>query len=64
MSSVTTSTTVCPPADQPCSATVGVKTRIFAVPCGRYAASLYWLIAAPYRSTSVREARSSVATWR
>ena len=32
MSSVTTSTTVWPPADQPCSATVGVKTRMFAVP--------------------------------
>ena len=26
MSSVTTSTTVCPPADQPCSSSVGVKT--------------------------------------
>ena len=35
MSSVTTSTTVCPFADQPCSATVGVKTRTLAVPCGR-----------------------------
>ena len=47
MSSVTTSTTECPSADQPCSATVGVKTRTFAVPWGRYDASLYWLIAAP-----------------
>ena len=35
MSSVTTSTTVCPLADQPCSETVGVKTRTLAVPCGR-----------------------------
>jgi hypothetical protein len=35
MSSVTTSTTVWPSADQPCSLTVGVKTRTFAVPWGR-----------------------------
>ena len=35
MSSVTTSTTVCPPADQPCSARVGVNTWTRAVPCGR-----------------------------
>ena len=64
MSSVTTSTTLWPPADQPCSETVGVKTRTFAVPCGRYVASWYWLIAAPYRSTSLRSAMSSAATWR
>ena len=47
MSSVTTSTTVCPPADQPCSATVGVKTRNVRGALGRSVASLYWLIAAP-----------------
>ena len=38
MSSVTISTTVWP-VDQPCSSTVGVKTRTLAVPCGRCAAS-------------------------
>ena len=64
MSSVTTSTTVCPSADQPCSATVGVKTRMFAVPWGRFVAVLYWLIAAPNRSISVRASMSSAATWR
>ena len=32
MSSVTTSTTVCPPADQPLLRTVGVNTRTLAVP--------------------------------
>ena len=47
MSSVTTSTTVWPPAAQPCSDTVGVKTRMLAVPWGRWEASLYWLIAPP-----------------
>jgi hypothetical protein len=47
MSSVTTSTTVCPPADQPCSETVGVKIRMLAVPWGRLAASLYCAIAPP-----------------
>ena len=40
MSSVTTSTTECPPADQPCSLTAGVNTRTWAVPCGRVPASL------------------------
>ena len=40
MSSVTTSTTECALADQPCSETVGVKTRTCAVPCGRLVASL------------------------
>ncbi len=39
MSSVTTSTTLCPPADQPSSASVGVSTRTRAVPWGRSAAS-------------------------
>ena len=32
MSLVITPTTVCPPADQPLAATVGVKTRICALP--------------------------------
>ena len=35
MSSVTTSTTECPAADQPASAGPGVTTRTAAVPCGR-----------------------------
>ena len=47
MSSVTTSTTVCPLADHPCSDTVGVKTWMLAVPWGRDAAILNWLIAPP-----------------
>ena len=38
MSSVTTSTTEWPPADQPCSARVGVKTWTLAVPWGRISA--------------------------
>ena len=53
MSSVTTSTTVCPEA-QPCSSTVGVKTRTRAVPCGRFAASSRWEYAAPATSTGSR----------
>ena len=64
MSSVTTSTTVCPCADQPLSATVGVKTCTFALPCGRSPASLSWCMTAPNRSVSERSARSSGATWR
>ena len=40
MSSTTTSTTLWPPADQPCSASVGVMTCTLAVPCGRLPASL------------------------
>ena len=40
MSSTTTSTTLCPLADQPCSASVGVATRTCAVPWGRLVASL------------------------
>ena len=47
MSSVTTSTTECPPADQPCSASVGVKTRTLAVPCGRDSASWWCEARAP-----------------
>ena len=47
MSSVTTSTTEWPLADQPCSLTVGVNTRTCAVPCGRVPASLKWDARAP-----------------
>ena len=64
MSSVTTSTTVWPPADQPCSGTVGVNTRTRAVPCGRVCASLSWEASAPYTSTSPRSTTSSGATCR
>ena len=39
MSSVTTSTTVCPPADQPLPGTLGVNTLIAALPWGRSPAS-------------------------
>ena len=64
MSSVTTSTTVCPPADQPLTETLGVNTRTLAVPWGRSAASRSWAITAPYRSVASRSSRSSGATWR
>ena len=47
MSSMTTSTTEWPPADQPCSASVGVKTRTWAVPCGRLPASFQCEAIAP-----------------
>ena len=47
MSSVSTSTTVWPPADQPLTDTLGVKIRTLAVPCGRWVASLSWAITAP-----------------
>ena len=47
MSSVTTSTTVCPPADQPLTETLGVNTRTAALPCGRSAASRSSAITAP-----------------
>ena len=47
MSSTTTSTTECPPADQPCSLSVGVTTRTCAVPWGLLVASLYWEARAP-----------------
>ena len=47
MSSVTTSTTVCPPADQPLTDTLGVNTRTLALPWGRSVASRNWAITAP-----------------
>ena len=64
MSSVTTSTTDRPDADQPASAIVGVTTRTAAVPCGREEASSRWEATAPSRSSGDRSATSSGATWR
>ena len=64
MSSVTISTTECPPADQPLSAWLGVKTWTFARPCGRLSARRNCDARAAYRSTSVRSVRSSAAMWR
>ena len=64
MSSVTTSTTLCPPADQPCSLRLGVNTRTRAVPWGRSAASFQCEASAPYTSMSLRSMTSSGATWR
>ena len=64
MSSVTTSTTVCPPADQPLVETLGVNTRTAALPCGRWSASRSSAIIAPNRSLASRSSRSSGATWR
>ena len=63
MSSVTTSMTVWPEA-QPCSSTVGVKTRTLAVPWGRRAASSRLDSAAPKMSTGSRPTMSSAATSR
>ncbi len=64
MSSVTTSTTECPAADQPASARPGVTTRTAEVPCGRVCASRWWEASAPYRSSGLRSTRSSAATCR
>jgi hypothetical protein len=64
MSSVTTSTTERPDADQPESAIVGVTTRTVAVPCGREEASSRWEVRAPNRSSGERSATSSGATCR
>ena len=47
MSSVTTSTTVCPPADHPLTETLGVNTRTTALPWGRSAASRSCAMTAP-----------------
>jgi hypothetical protein len=38
MSSTMISATVWPPADHPCSSSVGVNTLTFEVPCGRFVA--------------------------
>ena len=64
MSSVTTSTTERPDADQPESAIVGDSTRTCAVPCGRDSASSWWEARAPNRSSGERSATSSGATCR
>lgn len=64
MSSVTTSTTERPEADQPESALVGVTTRTAAVPCGREVASSWCDATAPSRSSGERSATSSGATCR
>ena len=64
MSSVTTSTTVCPPADHPFTETLGVNTLTAALPCGRSVASLSSAITAPYRSDGLALEEVLGATWR
>ena len=64
MSSVTISTTEWPPADQPWSALLGVKTLTLARPWGRFSASRNCEARAAYTSESERSSMSSAAMCR